>query len=130
MKKTTSAAAHIDEYIAQFPRAVQRSLQQVRTAIRKAAPEAEEAIKYRVPTFVLNGNLVHFAAFKNHIGFYPTPSAIDKFKSELSRYESAKGSVQFPLDKPMPLALITKIVKFRVGEARSNRSIVRTPAKR
>ena len=129
MKKTAGAAADIDEYIAQFPRAVQRSLQQVRSAIRRAAPEAEETIKYRIPTFVLSGNLVHFAAFKNHIGFYPTPSAIDKFKSELSRYESAKGSVQFPLDEPMPLALITKIVRFRVGEARANRPTVGGPPK-
>jgi len=109
----------IDDYIATFPRDVQASLKQVRTTIRKAAPDAEETIKYGIPTFVLNGNLVHFAAFKNHIGFYPTPSGIDAFKRELSRYKGAKGSVQFPVDEPMPLSLIAKIVKFRVGEAGS-----------
>ena len=111
----------IDEYIAGFPEDIQAILQKIRTTIRKAAPDAKEAIKYRIQTFTLNGNLVHFAAFKNHIGFYPTPSAIAKFKDELSKYKSAKGSVQFPLDEPMPVALVTRIVKFRVGEARAKR---------
>ena len=106
----------IDEYISGFPEEIQKLLEQVRTTIRQAAPEAEEAIKYAMPTFVLNGNLVHFAAFKNHIGFYPVPSGIEAFKKELSVYKGAKGSVQFPLDKPMPLELIAKIVKFRVVE--------------
>ena len=106
----------IDEYISGFPDDIQTLLQQVRAAIREAAPEAEEAIKYAMPTFVLNGNLVHFAAFKHHIGFYPVPSGIEAFKKELSAYKGAKGSVQFPLDQPMPLELITKIVKFRVNE--------------
>jgi uncharacterized protein YdhG (YjbR/CyaY superfamily) len=119
MKTAEKSPRNIDEYIAGFPRDVQESLQQIRTTIRKAAPDAEEAIKYRMPTFVLNGNLVHFAAFKNHIGFYPTPSGIEEFRDELSRYESAKGSVQFPIDEPMPLRLIEKIVKFRVREAQA-----------
>jgi uncharacterized protein YdhG (YjbR/CyaY superfamily) len=107
---------NIDEYIAGFPEEVQEILEKIRTTIRKAAPQAEEIINYGIPTFTLNGNLVHFAGFKNHIGFYPTPSGIEKFKDELSVYEGAKGSVQFPLDKPMPLGLISKIVKFRVKE--------------
>jgi uncharacterized protein YdhG (YjbR/CyaY superfamily) len=96
---------------------VQHVLEQVRAVIKAAAPDAREAIKYRLPTFVLNGNLVHFGAFKKHIGFYPTPSGIEEFRDELSVYENAKGSVQFPLDKPIPLKLISKIVKFRVAEA-------------
>ena len=119
MKTTIGSPKNIDEYIAGFPRDVQQVLKQIRATIKKVAPDAEEAIKYQVPTFVLNENLVHFAAFKNHIGFYPTPSGIAAFKEELSRYESAKGSVQFPIDEPMPLSLIGKIVKFRVKEARA-----------
>ena len=106
----------IDEYISGFSDDIQTLLQQIRVTIREAAPEAEEAIKYAMPTFILNGNLVHFAAFKHHIGFYPVPSGIEEFKKELSVYKGAKGSVQFPLDQPMPLELITKIVKFRVSE--------------
>ena len=106
----------IDEYIATFPVDIQAILQKVRETIRKAAPQAEEAISYQMPTFKLNGNLVHFAAFKNHIGFYPVPSGIEKFKKELSVYPQGKGSVQFPLDRPIPYALISKIVKFRVKE--------------
>ena len=108
---------NIDDYIATFPEEVQKVLQEVRTAVRKAAPEAEEAISYQMPTFKLNGNLVHFAAWKNHIGFYPTPSGTKEFQKEISKYAFAKGSIQFPLDEPMPLALITKIVKFRVKES-------------
>ena len=119
MKTAIGSPKNIDEYIAGFPRDVQQVLKQIRTTIKKVAPDAEEAIKYQIPTFVLNENLVHFAAFKNHIGFYPTPSGIASFKDELSRYESAKGSVQFPIDEPMPLSLIGKIVKFRVKEARA-----------
>lgn len=107
----------IDEYIARFPPDVQVVLEQVRTTIREAAPDAEEAIKYQIPTFVQKETLVHFAAFKSHIGFYPTPSGIAKFKDELSVYEGAKGSVRFPMDKPMPLRLIARIVAFRVREA-------------
>lgn len=106
----------IDEYISSFPVEIQTLLQQIRVTIRKTAPGAEEAIKYAMPTFVLNGNLVHFAAFKHHIGFYPVPSGIEAFKKELSSYKGAKGSVQFPLDKPMPLDLISRIVQFRVTE--------------
>ena len=107
---------NIDDYIATFPKDTQTVLKKLRATIRKAAPKAEETINYQIPTFTLHGNLVHFAAFKNHIGFYPTPSGIEKFKEELSVYEGAKGSVKFPLDKPMPYALVTKIVKFRVKE--------------
>jgi uncharacterized protein YdhG (YjbR/CyaY superfamily) len=106
----------IDEYIAMFPKEIQKILQEIRATIKAAAPEAEEKISYQMPTFTLNGNLVHFAAFKKHIGFYPVPTGIEKFKKELSVYQGAKGSVQFPLDKPMPYALISKIVKFRVME--------------
>ena len=111
-----TAPKNIDEYIAGFPSEVQAILEKVRTTIRKAAPGADEAIKYQMPTFVLNGNLVHFAAFKNHIGFYPVPSGVEKFKNELAIYEQGKGSVQFPLDRPIPYGLISKIVKFRVQE--------------
>jgi len=109
-------AKDIDEFIAGFPADVQKVLKKVRATIKKAAPKAEETINYGIPTFRLNGNLVHFSAFKNHIGFYPTPSGIEKFKKELSIYEGAKGSVKFPLDQPIPYELITKIVKFRVEE--------------
>lgn len=105
-----------DEYISAFNTDVQKMLQQIRATIKKAAPAAEETIKYAMPTFFLKGNLIHFAAFKNHIGLYPAPRAIEVFKKELSVYKGAKGSVQFPLDKPMPLSLVTKIVKFRIKE--------------
>ncbi len=114
-----AAPQTIDEYIAGFPPDVRQILEQVRRAIREAAPDAQEAIKYRMPTFVLNGNLVHFAAYKNHIGFYPTPTGIAAFRKELALYKSAKGSVQFPLDQPMPLKLIRRIVAFRVEEAQT-----------
>jgi uncharacterized protein YdhG (YjbR/CyaY superfamily) len=116
MKTNQTAPQNIDEYIAGFPEEVQEILEKIRLTIRKAAPDAEETINYQIPTFTLKGNLVHFAAFQNHIGFYPTPTGIEKFKKELSVYEGAKGSVQFPLDQPMPLGLISKIVKFRVKE--------------
>ena len=110
-----STAKDIDDYIAGFPGEVQDMLQQIRAAIQKVVPDAQEDIKYAIPTFVLNGkNLVHFAAFKHHIGFYPTPTGIESFKKELSKYKQGKGSVQFPLDQPMPLKLITEIVKFNV----------------
>jgi uncharacterized protein YdhG (YjbR/CyaY superfamily) len=107
---------NIDKYINGFPRTVQVILKKVQEIIKNNAPNAKEAIKYGVPTFVLHGNLVHFAAYKNHIGFYPTPSAMVAFKKELSIYKTSKGAVQFPTDKPLPLALIKKIVKFRVIE--------------
>jgi len=106
----------IDEYIAGHPKEIQKILRQIRATIKKAAPQAEETINYAIPTFTLNGNLVHFAALKNHIGFYPAPSAISAFKKELLGYELAKGSVQFPIDQPLPLKLIAEIVKFRVKE--------------
>lgn len=109
--------AEIDEYIATFPKDVQKVLEQVRAAIKKAAPGAEQTISYAIPTFKLNGsNLVHFAAFKNHIGFYATPTGHAEFKKELSIYRQGKGSMQFPLDQPMPLGLISRIVKFRVKQ--------------
>jgi uncharacterized protein YdhG (YjbR/CyaY superfamily) len=106
----------MDEYIVAFPKNVQDILQSLRRVIRESAPQAEEAISYGIPTFKLKGNLVHFAAFKNHVGFYPTPSAITAFKKELAPYKQARGSVQFPIDKPLPLGLVKKIVKFRVRE--------------
>ncbi|NEU08616.1 hypothetical protein GZH53_09865 [Flavihumibacter sp. R14] len=107
----------IDEYIAGFPGEVQEILGQVRATIRKAAPDAQETISYAIPTFTLNkSNLVHFAGFKNHIGFYPAPTGSEAFKGELSVYKTGKGSVQFPLNKPIPFDLITKIVEFRVQE--------------
>ncbi len=106
----------IDEYILQFPLEVQEILKTLRNVIRESAPDAEEKISYQMPTFALHGNLVHFAAHKNHIGFYPTPSAIEAFKNELSEYKGAKGSVQFPYSKPIPYELIKKIVEFRVDE--------------
>lgn len=106
----------IDEYISTFPADVQSILNRLRQTIKETAPEAEETINYQMPTFTLNGNLVHFAAFKDHIGFYPTPSGIEAFKRELAPYKGAKGSVQFPIDQPLPLPLIRKMVEFRVKE--------------
>ena len=109
-------STNIDEYIGSFPLQVQEILQKIRQTIHQATPEAQETINYAIPTFTLKGNLVHFAAFEKHIGFYPAPSGIERFKEELSTYESAKGSVQFPLDRPIPYDLISTIVKFRVQE--------------
>jgi uncharacterized protein YdhG (YjbR/CyaY superfamily) len=106
----------IDEYISTFPKDVQETLEKLRQTIKKAAPEAEEAISYQIPTFKFHGNLVYFAAFKNHIGFYPTSTGIEVFKKELSSFETAKGTVRFPIDRPLPLSLISKIVKYRVKE--------------
>lgn len=106
----------IDSYIASFPEDTRILLEKIRSTIKEAAPEAKETINYGMPTFTLKGNLVHFAAFKNHIGFYPTPSGIEAFKKELSVYQGSKGSVQIPLNKPIPFDLITRIVKFRVKE--------------
>ncbi len=116
MRTEQTAPKTIDEYIAGFPPDVQVILQKIRMTIRKAAPGAAETIKYRMPTFTLNGDLVYFAAFKKHIGFYPIPTGIEAFQKELSVYQQGKGSVQFPLDKPIPYALISRIVKFRVKE--------------
>ena len=109
----------IHAYIAGFPEDVQAILQQVRRTIHEAAPEATEAISYQMPTFKLHGNLVHFGAFKNHIGFYPVPSGMAAFEEELAAYKQGKGSVQFPLNKPMPLDLIRRIVEFRVQESKA-----------
>jgi uncharacterized protein YdhG (YjbR/CyaY superfamily) len=116
MSTEQTAPQTIDDYIVGFPPDVQETLQEIRETISKAAPDAEETIKYRIPTFTLKGNLVHFGAYKKHIGFYPTPSATEKFKEQLSAYEGSKGAVRFPLDEPLPLDLITEIVKFRVEE--------------
>jgi uncharacterized protein YdhG (YjbR/CyaY superfamily) len=106
----------IDEYIALFPEDVQKIMQKIRQIIHEVAPEAKEAISYQMPAFKLNGNLVYFAGFKSHIGFYPTPSGTETFQKELSPYKSGKGSVRFPLDQPIPYDLIKKIVLFRVKE--------------
>lgn len=106
----------IDAYISTFPKETQKVLILLRATIKASAPDAEETIKYGIPTFVLHGNLVHFGGYTKHIGFYPAPSGIEAFQKELSVYKTAKGSVQFPLDTPLPLALITKIVKYRVKE--------------
>lgn len=106
----------IDDYIREAPEGVQEILQTLRLIIQEEAPEAEEAIRYQMPTFILQGNLVHFAAFKNHIGFYPVPSGITAFQQELTPYKQGKGSVQFPLSEPMPYDLIRRIVRFRAAE--------------
>ena len=106
----------IDEYISQFPKEVQKKLQELRKVIREAAPQAEEKISYMMPTFYLKGNLVHFAAYSSHIGFYPAPSGIEAFKEELAGYKTSKGAIQFPIDKELPMYLIRKIVLYRVEE--------------
>jgi len=113
----------IDEYIATFPEEIQKILEELQATIKASAPDAEEKISYQMPTFALKGNLVHFAAWKNHIEFYPTPSGTQAFKHELSIYEGAKGSVKFPIEKPLPLELISKIVKFSVAENLKNAEI-------
>jgi uncharacterized protein YdhG (YjbR/CyaY superfamily) len=106
----------IADYIGHFPPPVQAQLNELHQVIRAAAPESEERISYKMPTFYLKGNLVHYAAYPNHIGFYPSPSGIEAFAKELSVYKGGKGSIQFPLNEPLPLELISRIVKFRVGE--------------
>lgn len=116
MRDEQAAVDTIDAYIAGAPKEAQAILKKIRALIKKEAPDAVEAIKYGMPTFILGGNLVHFAAFKNHIGFYPIPTGIEKFKKEIGVYEWAKGSVQFPLGEPMPYDLIRKITAFRVKE--------------
>jgi len=117
MLKQKNKFETIDEYIKTFPKDVRNILEKVRQAIKESAPGAEEAISYQMPTFKLNGNLVHFAGYKNHIGFYPTPSGTEAFKKEIAVYRAGKGSIQFPIDKPIPISLIKKIVKFRVKES-------------
>jgi uncharacterized protein YdhG (YjbR/CyaY superfamily) len=110
-----ASARTIDDYIARFPPDVRRMLQQVRRTIRKAAPDAEETIKYQIPTFTLNGtNLVSFAGYKNHIGFYPAPGGVEEFKKDLAPYLAAKATARFPLDEPIPVRLIDRMVKFRI----------------
>ena len=116
MQNTATSPTTIDHYIAGYPKVVQKLLQQVRETIKKVVPDAEEAISYGIPTFKLNGNLVHFGGFKQHIGFYPGAGGIKAFEKELSAYKGAKGSVQFPIDQPMPLEIITAITKFRVAQ--------------
>ena len=116
MIKPTTKPKNIEEYIAGFPAAIQQKLNSVRTTIRKAAPDAEELISYNMPAYKYYGMLVYFAGYKNHIGFYATPTGHEAFKKELSKYKEGKGSVQFPHDKPLPLSLVTKIVKFRVSQ--------------
>lgn len=118
MAMQQSPPADIDAYIAGFPKEIQSILQEIRAIIREEAPGAQEAIRYQMPTFVLGGNLVHFAAFKKHIGLYPTPSGTAAFQEELSPYQWAKGSIQFPLDKPIPYDLVRRIVAFRAAEMR------------
>jgi uncharacterized protein YdhG (YjbR/CyaY superfamily) len=116
VKPSATDVTTIDEYIQGFPTEVQAKLSELRSTIRQSAPQAVEKISYRIPTFYFNGNLVHFAAFERHIGFYPGSSGIARFRKDLKKYKSAKGSVQFPVDEPLPLDLIAEIVKFRVGE--------------
>jgi len=115
MKENKVAYGSIDEYISTFTPEVQDILQTLRQVIREEAPAAKEKISYQMPTFELHGNLVHFAAFKNHIGFYPAPSGIEEFKEELKEYHKSKGTLQFPLDKPLPYDMIRKIVRYRVA---------------
>jgi uncharacterized protein YdhG (YjbR/CyaY superfamily) len=114
MKNTTPKS--IDEYIKRYPSDVQAILRKIRATIHTAAPDAKEAISYQIPTFKLEGNLVHFAAFPDHMSFFPTSSGVEKFKRELAAYEITKGTIRFPIEKPIPYGLITKITKFRVKE--------------
>jgi uncharacterized protein YdhG (YjbR/CyaY superfamily) len=116
MKTGASEIKTIDDYIKPFPENIRELLNQIRSTIRKAAPKAAEKISYGMPTYYYNGNLVHFAAFKNHIGFFPTPSAITEFQTELKPYKTSKGTVQLPITDPLPLKLIERMVKFRVKE--------------
>ncbi|MGZ5424499.1 MAG: iron chaperone [Candidatus Aminicenantales bacterium] len=120
MKDRNDTARSIEEYISAFPDATRRILDEMRATIRAAAPGAEEKISYQMPAFYLQGNLVYFAAFKKHIGFYPTSSGVEAFKRELAPYEVSKGTIRFPLDRPLPLKLISRIVKFRVAENLKN----------
>ena len=120
MTSSKSNIKTIDEYISQFPEDIRNILNKIRMTIKESAPDLKETINYGIPTFKLKGNLVHFAAFKEHIGFYPTPSGINAFKNELSSYDTSKGSIKFPLEKPIPFDLIQKIVKYRVNEDKLN----------
>ena len=115
----------IDEYIALFPPEVQVKLEEIRTAIREVVPSAIEKISYQMPTFFLEGNLVHFAAFKHHIGLFPTPSGIEQFAPELAPYKTSKGTIQFPLDQPIPIDLVRRITAFRVAENLAKAALMR-----
>lgn len=115
MSEEKKIANNIDEYISEFPEQTQRLLQELRTTIRKAAPQATEKISWGMPTFYLNGNIAHFAGYKKHIGFYPGAEAMENFKDEMVMYKTSKGAVQFPLDKPLPLDLVTKIIKYNIS---------------
>lgn len=120
MESKNAKARNIDDYISGFPQDVQSILQQIRSIIKNSAPDAEEKISYGMPAFTLHGRpLVYFAAFKNHIGFYPLPQGIKAFEKELAGYKTSKGAVQFPLDKPVPVSLITNIVKFRMKQGKA-----------
>jgi uncharacterized protein YdhG (YjbR/CyaY superfamily) len=119
MKSTESSSQEVERFISRYPAEVQEILYKIRSIIREVAPEAQEKLNYGIPTFTLNGNLAHYSGFKDHIGFYPTPSGVEKFKKQLSKYEGAKGSVKFPLDQPIPYDLIREIVEFRVKEQRA-----------
>ena len=121
---------NVDEYIAQFPRSIQKMLTSIRTTIRKTVPQAQEAIKYGIPTFVLGGNLIHFAAFKQHIGIYPGPVGVSAFGDELSKYQTSKGAIQLPLDEPMPLDLIKRLVQFRVQQTEIKAGLKSVKAKK
>ena len=116
MKTNHVLPGNIDDYIATFPAPIQKLLKQLHETIRTVAAGAEESISYQMPAFKLNGPLVYFAGYNKHIGFYPTPSGIAKFQQELSPYKSSKGAVQFPIDEPLPLELVSRIVRFRVKE--------------
>jgi uncharacterized protein YdhG (YjbR/CyaY superfamily) len=130
MDSTKTRFNSIDEYIATFPEHIRKLLQEMRAVIKAAAPEAQEKISYQMPTFFLQGNLVHFAAFKNHIGFYPAPSGIEAFARDLSQYKSSKGAVQFPIDKPIPYELVERIVRYRVDENNKKARMISSAKKR
>jgi uncharacterized protein YdhG (YjbR/CyaY superfamily) len=133
MDNKTNLPESIDAYIAQFPAEIREKLQQIRVVIKQAAPDASEKISYQMPTFYLHGNLVHFAAFKQHIGFYPAPSGIENFSEELAAYKTSKGAIQFPLDQPIPFDLVRAIVEFRVAENLKswvNKSAVKSKGKK
>jgi uncharacterized protein YdhG (YjbR/CyaY superfamily) len=129
MKKGGVVPTTIDEYIATWPADIRDKLLSIRETIKKAAPKAEEAISYNMPTFKQDGYLVYFAAFKNHIGFFPVPSGMKAFEKELSKYKTGKGSVQFPFDQPLPLSLVAKIVKFRLLENKEKAAAKRKKVK-
>lgn len=121
MEESTIKNETIDAYISRYDEEIQAVLQELRRVIKEVAPDAIEKISYQMPTFYLNGNLVHFAVQKNHIGFYPAPSGVAAFKEELTEYKTSKGAIQFPLTKPIPYELVRRIVRFRVEEAKGKK---------